>query len=94
MKYPDFDGSQACAQIGSEFFYPPQENPQGIHRRRLKEICGSCNFQDPCLEYALAHEQDGWWGGTSSGERRAIRRARGLRLERVLVVNFLPQAAS
>ena len=41
-----------------------------------KAVCGECDAQAECLEFALATNQDsGVWGGTSEEERRKLRRA-------------------
>ena len=40
-----------------------------------KAVCGQCDSQAACLEYAIATNQDsGIWGGTSEEERRQMRR--------------------
>lgn len=41
-------------------------------------ICRGCTVRRPCLEYALATDASGLWGGTTHNERRRIRRQRGL----------------
>ena len=41
-----------------------------------KAVCGECDAQSECLEFALATNQDsGVWGGTSEEERRKLRKA-------------------
>jgi len=38
-------------------------------------VCGECDAQTDCLEFALATNQDsGVWGGTSEEERRKLRK--------------------
>jgi WhiB family redox-sensing transcriptional regulator len=40
-----------------------------------KAVCQSCPSLEPCLEFALATNQDsGIWGGTSEEERRKLRK--------------------
>ncbi len=42
-----------------------------------KRICASCLVREPCLEFALASNQDaGVWGGLTEDERRTLKRAR------------------
>lgn len=41
-----------------------------------KALCAACRVQHRCLNYALATEQEGVWGGTTEGDRRALRRGR------------------
>jgi WhiB family redox-sensing transcriptional regulator len=39
-------------------------------------VCRSCEAQEPCLDFALATNQEsGVWGGTSEEERRKLRKA-------------------
>ena len=41
-----------------------------------KRVCRSCEVQEPCLDFALATNQEsGVWGGTSEEERRKLRKA-------------------
>jgi WhiB family transcriptional regulator, redox-sensing transcriptional regulator len=42
-----------------------------------KAVCRTCPVRVPCLDFAMATNQDaGVWGGTSEEERRALRAAR------------------
>jgi len=61
-----------CAQVDPEIFYPDK----GGSTRNPKRICAMCEVREPCLEYALTHEDAGRfgiWGGTSERERRLIK---------------------
>ena len=41
-----------------------------------KGVCRSCEALEPCLDFALATNQEsGVWGGTSEEERRKLRKA-------------------
>ena len=41
-----------------------------------KRVCRACEAIEPCLEFALATNQEsGIWGGTSEEERRKLRKA-------------------
>ena len=44
--------------------------------KTLLDICNSCPVKSDCLEAALETNEPGIWGGTSSRQRRAIKRAR------------------
>jgi len=45
--------------------------------RRARLICFTCPVKDPCLEYAIVHDEvQGMWGGASERERRKMRRQR------------------
>lgn len=75
--YPDFDGSQICAQTDPEAFFPEQ---QGSSPRPAKKMCAGCPFLVACRDYAVWHSVDGVWGGTTLRERYKIRRQQGIRV--------------
>ena len=41
--------------------------------KKAKRICQFCPVKEPCLEFALKHDEKGVWGGTSDRERNRIR---------------------
>lgn len=48
-----------------------------------KKVCMRCPVRERCLDYAVKHnERFRVWGGTTPEERKAIRRAAGLTVER------------
>ncbi|MBF6138237.1 WhiB family transcriptional regulator [Nocardia otitidiscaviarum] len=56
-----------CSQTDPDVFFPEK----GGSTREAKLVCGRCEVQGECLEYALAHdERFGIWGGLSERERR------------------------
>jgi len=64
-----------CAQTDPELFFPePGDNGQkGI---AAKKVCGNCDVQAQCLEYAMRRNEEwGIWGGTNALDRRRMRRA-------------------
>jgi len=63
----------ACAQTDPEAFFPDKGGSSAM----AKAVCMRCEVRQPCLQYALDHdERFGLWGGKSDRERRAIRRQR------------------
>ena len=59
-----------CAQSDPEAFFPEK----GGTTKAAKKVCGKCDHQVACLEYALTNdERFGVWGGKSERERRAIK---------------------
>ena len=67
-------GRYITARVGS--------NPSG-EIQTLLDICNSCSVREPCLEQALRTGDAGIWGGTSSRQRRAIKkeRAKGIQTD-------------
>ena len=73
--YPFLDNA-ACRGIDPELFYAEG----GAAVARAKTVCAQCPLRMKCLEWAIAREEFGVWGGTTARERAAIRRERGVRL--------------
>jgi WhiB family redox-sensing transcriptional regulator len=66
------DGSQPCAQVDPEIFFPDPSDRAGI--ARAKEICNTCNFIEECLASAVWEPKlEGIWGGTTPRQRETIR---------------------
>jgi hypothetical protein len=90
LRYPEFDGSQPCASVGTDLFYPTNGNAVTRElRRQIHNICSTCHFQAQCLEWGIRHEADGIWGGLLPVQRADLRRQMGLRLEPVPVTVFV-----
>ena len=74
IKAPMFDGTQVCAQIDPDAFFPESPTEYTINLRVLKPICDACFFKDPCLDYAIDNpELMGIWAGTSHKDRLLLR---------------------
>lgn len=66
----------ACRDTSPDLFFPVGTTGPALEQiAAAKQVCDECEARQPCLEYALATNQDsGIWGGTSEEERRIIRR--------------------
>jgi WhiB family redox-sensing transcriptional regulator len=64
----------ACLGIDTDFFYPAQDKFEPGEAQLLKRICVECPVMEACLEWGLAMERYGVWGGTTPFERFAIRK--------------------
>jgi WhiB family redox-sensing transcriptional regulator len=78
MKYPEFDGTQSCSGVDTAVFFAPDaedgESAKPANYRMAKQICGTCSWQIPCLQWALTDPGLlGVWGGTSERDRSRIR---------------------
>lgn len=77
--YPPFDGSQPCAQVdNADLFFPTLGN-EAAAAEATRKICRSCNFQQPCAEWALRNDEAGIWAGLTERDRNQLRRRRPLR---------------
>ena len=68
--------TEACRDTDPDLFFPVGTTGPAIEQiANAKAVCGQCDSQAACLEYAIATNQDsGIWGGTSEEERRQMRR--------------------
>jgi WhiB family redox-sensing transcriptional regulator len=81
-----------CSESDPDAFFPkdyydePGKTPSNAYEneRFVKSICAECPLKIECLQFAIKTSQHGIWGGTTEGERRALRRGRGIKLQRQL----------
>lgn len=72
----DWRDLSACRDTDPDLFFPVGTTGPAIEQiENAKAVCGQCEVQTLCLEYALTTNQDsGVWGGTSEEERRQLRK--------------------
>lgn len=58
--------SAKCKDTDTDYYFPNSGNS------KPKEFCTGCPVIDLCKTYAIAHDEDGIWGGTSYTERKRI----------------------
>ncbi|HET9690969.1 MAG TPA: WhiB family transcriptional regulator [Acidimicrobiales bacterium] len=73
----DWRDDAACRDTDPDLFFPVGTTGPAIEQiESAKLVCTQCPAQVPCLEFALATNQEsGIWGGTSEEERRKLRKA-------------------
>lgn len=73
----DWRNHAACRDTDPDLFFPVGTTGTAIDQiASAKTVCGMCDAQAQCLEFALATNQEsGVWGGTSEEERRKLRKA-------------------
>lgn len=73
--YPAYNGSEPCREVDPEIYYPSSFNAVTRATRALMdELCNACHVRDACLMWALHHEKDGYWAGTTPEDRHRLRR--------------------
>ena len=72
----DWRDAAACRNTTADMFFPIGATGIAVDQiESAKRLCGQCEVTEPCLEFALATNQEcGVWGGTSEEERRKIRK--------------------
>lgn len=65
-------------------WWVPSHGPVGItlYTPDAARICAACPVRTECLDFAIEHQEHGYWGGTSERERVRIRWERRLDVER------------
>ena len=63
-----------CKGVNTDVFYPVQELFSRDEERMFKKMCSDCPVMMACLEWGLAHERYGVWGGTTPPMRHKIRK--------------------
>lgn len=73
----DWRDQAACRDTDPDLFFPIGTTGMALDQIEFaKSVCQSCAAQEPCLEFALATNQEsGVWGGASEDERRKLRKA-------------------
>jgi WhiB family redox-sensing transcriptional regulator len=72
----DWRAYAACREGDPDLFFPAGTTGSAVKLiESAKAICAECDVNAPCLDFALATNQDsGVWGGTDESERRKLRR--------------------
>ena len=73
----DWRDHAACRDTEPDLFFPVGTTGPALEQiEAAKAVCRMCDAQVPCLEFALATNQEsGVWGATSEEERRKLRKA-------------------
>ena len=67
----------ACKGIDTNLFYPDKDLFSREEERIFHKMCVECPVMEACLEWGLAHERYGVWGGTTPAQRKAVRKRIG-----------------
>lgn len=59
--------SRACLGMNTDLFYDPGTINEA------KKVCATCTLRMECLDYAMANDELGVWGGTTQRERNRLR---------------------
>jgi WhiB family transcriptional regulator, redox-sensing transcriptional regulator len=72
----DWRTRAACKDTDPELFFPVGTTGPAVEQiDAARTVCLDCGAKDPCLEFALATNQEsGVWGATSEDERRRLRK--------------------
>lgn len=65
-----------CSTVDPELYFPEPGTPGITAAKVTRELCASCQWRTPCLEWALERDEYGTWGGLNRNERSALRMKR------------------
>lgn len=82
MRTDDWTKNAACRDEPKDTFYSYEDGRSALPPRAI-ELCSRCPVGLECFTYALRFEDYGYWAGSTAKERRLIRHALGVPLERV-----------
>lgn len=68
----EFEGASCWGVDVNSYF--PENTGLSDENRLAKKICNDCIWKSECLTYALHYRVDGIWAGTSTIERKRMRR--------------------
>ena len=71
---PKFTEPVNCSTIDPELFFVADWKSAHKEREVAKSICASCPSATACFEYALTHNVEGVWAGTTTRERKIMRK--------------------
>ena len=74
----DWFNQANCQGVDSNLFFPDLETKQFPDPARIIQYCKECSVADDCLDYCLSAkgEEEGYWGGTFSEQRRHLLKIR------------------
>ncbi len=71
---PDWRDRANCKGNTTLFFAKKAERPQARARREVKaqRLCGLCDVQVECRDFARVHHEYGFWAGESEEDRHLL----------------------
>ena len=65
-----------CRKFNDPEIWFPNEAGKSDEGQEAKDICKQCLVIDACLEWALANNEQGIWGGMGSSQRARLKTTR------------------
>lgn len=67
----------ACTSVDPEMFFPEGFIDPYV-QQTLHTMCMQCAIWKDCYDYAINNKVEGYWAGTSTAERKRIRKREGI----------------
>jgi len=75
--FPKFEQLGHCVYVDPELFHPIEVDV-AWKLEQVKPVCAGCPARRECLTYALTHDVDGIWAGTTQAQRRTMQQTNGI----------------
>ncbi len=59
----------ACHGVSTNIFFTELDE---VPSADAQFLCRTCPVREQCLQHAITHDEDGYWGGTTKAQRDAI----------------------
>jgi WhiB family redox-sensing transcriptional regulator len=76
-QFPAFEEIGHCVYVDPELFHP-LEYDVAWKLEQVRPVCAGCPARRECLTYALTHDVDGIWAGTTLDDRRTLQQSHGI----------------
>lgn len=83
----------SCRELDAELFFIPPEHLDGKTRSTLTALCNGCDIRSKCFQWALVHEEYGFWAGTTPADRRRLRRQFDIKPEFITLPAVIKESA-
>jgi hypothetical protein len=80
----------SCKGMDTELFYPDKRMLPQDEARFFNMLCHTCPVREACMEWGLAHEKYGIWGGLTQDQRHLYRKAMKWGVNDLTAGEFLP----
>lgn len=85
--YPKWTSRPACDGTDTEAWFTPEGSTTYTNENTIRKVCAGCPVREQCFDYALRHNVDGFWAGTTPRVRQVMRKRLGLVAEEISYSN-------
>jgi WhiB family redox-sensing transcriptional regulator len=73
FRFTTWRRAAACRSADPELFFPVSSTGRSLEQvERAKAVCRTCIVRRQCLQYAIAANEEGVWGGMTEEERTRV----------------------
>jgi WhiB family transcriptional regulator, redox-sensing transcriptional regulator len=73
FRFASWQRAAACRSADPELFFPVSYSGRSLEQvERAKAVCRTCIVRRQCLQYAIAANEEGVWGGMTEDERLRV----------------------